>query len=220
MLPGSVSLTSTERYPPRGRAYRTDGCRPFWKAAGGPVRARHASELEREVCGRQPAASLPRLGETPSAGERRHTAAVAPQSLRPDPPGRRPRRRSLARRRSPECVFTLIENGAEQQFVIPGCRSALAFVHVNCWSEYGGTACRRTTVCRADGSSATSTRSTRVRPRVLRTHRPNQESLLRPQGPAFAASSATSGQGSSREERRSTGEILRGFRRKECCRGR
>jgi hypothetical protein len=42
----------------------------------------------------------------------------------------------------------LIENGAEQQFVIPGCRSALAFVHVNCWSEYGGTAYRRTTVCR------------------------------------------------------------------------
>ena len=36
--------------------------------------------------------------------------------------------------------FTLIENGAEQQFVIPVCRSALAFVHVNCWSEYGGTA--------------------------------------------------------------------------------
>jgi hypothetical protein len=34
MLPGSVSLTSTERYPPRERAYRTDGCRPLWKAAG------------------------------------------------------------------------------------------------------------------------------------------------------------------------------------------
>ena len=24
--------------------------------------------------------------------------------------------------------------------MIPGCRSALAFVHVNCWSEDGGTA--------------------------------------------------------------------------------